>query len=357
MARKVHGTIIVTGASGGIGHAIAERFVNHYSKNNTGIFTVRESDSTRAHSLGSVLSKSEGPTSMLPLDLAVLANVRSFAQELNARVSNGSLAPITALILNAGYMSKYKRRFTVDGFETTFQVNYLANFLLVLLLLPSLNRNHARVIYITSVTHNASHAHCRFLPLEKEMWRSLEDLAKSNHLDEMRNPTTAGLRRYAESKLWAVMFMEQLRSQLRSTTALTHVRSLAVDPGCVFSTNIMREQTWFLRKPLRWILRGVTACTVVIAPNGILRTPQKAALDILDACFELDDTAIKHWPEGTYMQGNLLKISSEEARDVNKQLLLWEGSLGLVGLYEGEVTSLCPGKRGMDTAGYITSTA
>lgn len=141
------------------------------------------------------------------------------------------------------------------------------------------------------------------------------------------------------------MFIEQLQGRLTDTTALKHVRTLAVDPGCIFSTSIMREQNWFLRKPLRRVLRVVTAFTVVFAPNGALRTPQKAATDIWDACFELDSAILKEWPEGSYMDGNTLKATSREARDLGKQVLLWEGSMDLLDLRKSDITSRCAGER------------
>jgi len=44
--------------------------------------------------------------------------------------------------------------FTEDGIESTFAVNYLSNFLLVLLLLEGMDRESARVVWVASYSHD-----------------------------------------------------------------------------------------------------------------------------------------------------------------------------------------------------------
>lgn len=78
----------------------------------------------------------------------------------------------------------------------------------------------------------------------------------------------------------------------------------------------------------------VTPCVLWVAPNGALRTAEKAARDILSACFEVDGAVAESWPRGLYFDGGVKKASSEESRDEVKQKELWEGSLKLVGLIE-----------------------
>lgn len=68
MEGNMQGSVVVTGASGGIGHALAERFVDHYSEKNTGIFTVRESQHAKAQSLNDMLSKAKGSALIKALD-------------------------------------------------------------------------------------------------------------------------------------------------------------------------------------------------------------------------------------------------------------------------------------------------
>jgi NAD-specific glutamate dehydrogenase len=71
----------------------------------------------------------KGRAEALPLDLASLASVRSFA----ASVAGGD--PVDILILNAG-IQNVTDAVSADGFELSFAVNHLAHYLLVRLLLP-----------------------------------------------------------------------------------------------------------------------------------------------------------------------------------------------------------------------------
>lgn len=119
--------------------------------------------------------------------------------------------------------------------------------------------------------------------------------------------TASGLRRYAESKLWGMMFMLRLQSRLDAEPSSRHVGTLMVDPGGVFSTNIMREQTWIWRRPLRTVLRLVTSCVQLAAPNGALRTARKAATDFLGSCFAVDGVVGKR-PKGLHLEGNVAII-------------------------------------------------
>jgi NAD(P)-dependent dehydrogenase (short-subunit alcohol dehydrogenase family) len=43
--------------------------------------------------------------------------------------------------------------FAADGYDMTIQVNYLSQFLLVLLLLQSLDKEQGRIIIVTGMNH------------------------------------------------------------------------------------------------------------------------------------------------------------------------------------------------------------
>lgn len=329
------GTWIVTGAAGGIGRAIVKHFTNS-AYPYTGLFTVRNTDRLNAQQVRNILLESDKQYSIATLELSSLTSVRSFAANINAQVSCGALKPIRALVLNAGYMSNLGQRLTEDGYEINFQVNYLSNFLLVLILLQSMDRDFGRIVFITSWTHDPRDPHSRLLPLRKTMWRPVRELAKPSVPDTRYNRSQAGVRRYGESKLWLMMFMHALQARLEASPQLQNISALSVDPGGIFSTGIMREQAWFTRGPVRMLLNALTPCMLRLWPNGALRTAEKSAYDILNACFAMEDTALGKRPKGLYMNGSKLKVSSEESRDPEKQRLLWEGSLELVGLEERE---------------------
>jgi len=85
---------------------------------------------------------------VVPLDLASLESVRSFAEAVQKRLGD---AKIDMLVLNAGAQFRSDQR-SADGFEMTFAVNYLAHYLLARLLLPYMAEG-GRLEITTSDTH------------------------------------------------------------------------------------------------------------------------------------------------------------------------------------------------------------
>jgi len=143
------GTILVTGANGGLGCAIVSRLVSAPNlRAYHGIFTVRNSDSAPA--LDAALASATSSHEKVLLDLSRLGNVREVAAAINAKVQAGTIPPISAIILNAGYEEYDTQRWNEDGLEMTFVVNYLGHWLLTMLLLQSMDGETGRVVWISS---------------------------------------------------------------------------------------------------------------------------------------------------------------------------------------------------------------
>ncbi|MCJ1387793.1 hypothetical protein MMC18_000636 [Xylographa bjoerkii] len=328
---ETQGTFIVTGATGGLGRAIAQQFVQSYHPY-TGVFTVRSAHSPNVEPLLDVLRPGGKQYAIRELELGSLLSVRKLAADINGQVVSGALKPIRVLILNAGHQSQLGQKFTKDGYEVTFQVNYLANFLLVLLLLESIDKENGRIIFISSWTHDPASPYNRGLKLKKTMWRPVPDLARPGQTDRKGRDSQAGMRRYAESKLWLMMFMYELQRRINAKQDLSNISVLSVDPGGIFTTDIMRENLWIFRVPLRKAFQVLTPCVQHLFPNGYLRTADKSACDILNACFAEGESTFGKSPKALYINGSAIKQSSLESRDQTKQHSLWEGSLKLVDL-------------------------
>ena len=99
------GSVIVTGANGTLGAAIVRDIIHDedLAASYTGLYTARRA--LTASTLQAALNSSSFPhhEQVLDLELSSLARVKSFADRINEKVSNGQLPPIRALILNAGY--------------------------------------------------------------------------------------------------------------------------------------------------------------------------------------------------------------------------------------------------------------
>src|SRR5262249_42380814 len=141
---------------------------------------------------------------LLLADFASLTEVRRLAAEAIERYPR-----IDVLVNNAGLMLS-DRRLTVDGFETQFQVNHLAPFLLTALLLPTLIRSAP-----AGIVNVASTGHKHGGPLD------FEDLQSERDYRPMRV--------YARTKLANVLFTRELARRL----AGTGVTANSLHPGAV----------------------------------------------------------------------------------------------------------------------------
>jgi NAD(P)-dependent dehydrogenase (short-subunit alcohol dehydrogenase family) len=133
-------TVVVTGASSGIGAAAAVEL----AKRGATVVPVGR-DAKRLAAVGRRVGSEP-----LRADFSSLSEVRRLAEELLARHER-----IDVLVNNAGLVAG-RRGLTVDGYETTFAVNHLAPFLLTNLLLDRLKASApARVVTTSSDAHHS----------------------------------------------------------------------------------------------------------------------------------------------------------------------------------------------------------
>jgi NAD(P)-dependent dehydrogenase (short-subunit alcohol dehydrogenase family) len=130
-------TIVITGASDGIGAAAARRL----SRAGANVVVVGRSESKTA------AVAAELDADYFVADFADLSQVRALADKIRAEYPR-----VDVLANNAGGMFIDIHK-TADGHEMTFQVNYLAPFLLTTQLMEVLVNSHATVINTTSSSH------------------------------------------------------------------------------------------------------------------------------------------------------------------------------------------------------------
>ncbi|MHB1234318.1 MAG: SDR family NAD(P)-dependent oxidoreductase [Microbacteriaceae bacterium] len=189
-------TIVITGASSGIGRAAAIEL----SRQGAEIAVVgRHPERTRA------VAEAVNGTPFLA-DYDRLGDVRALAEALLDRYPR-----IDVLANNAGGLIS-TRSLTVDGFERTFQSNHLAPFLLTNLLLPRLVASGGRVVSTASVAN-------RFGRLR------LDDL------DFQNRPWLGGWQAYGTSKIATIMFIAELARR----TSGTGLSAFSFHPGFVAS--------------------------------------------------------------------------------------------------------------------------
>ena len=129
-------TIIITGASSGIGKAAAKLLKE---KGHEVVIVGRSPERTKA--VGEELG-----VDYYIADFTKLNDVRELGQKLHDKYPR-----IDVLINNAGGIYRDKREVTVDGNERTFQICHLAHFLLTNILLDTLIESKASIINTSSV--------------------------------------------------------------------------------------------------------------------------------------------------------------------------------------------------------------
>ncbi|MFY9821319.1 MAG: SDR family oxidoreductase [Thermoanaerobaculia bacterium] len=213
-------TCLVTGATSGIGRATALSLARQGA-----LVVIAGRDAARTQDTVASIREEAGNRQVESLlaDFSSLAEVRRLAAEFRARHSR-----LDVLVNNAG-ASFMEREMTVDGFEKTWAVNHLANFLLTLELLDLLKASApARIVNVSSAVHAG---------------RTLD-------LDRIEEEKSYGIRGYGQSKLANVLFTYALARRL----AGTGVTANCLHPGVV-STGLVKTEGRPVIKVLLALLR------------------------------------------------------------------------------------------------------
>ncbi|HUF39094.1 MAG TPA: SDR family oxidoreductase [Anaerolineales bacterium] len=213
-------TIIITGATAGIGLAAAEALAAMGAR----VVGISRDPDKCARVAGELREKTgNGDIDFFCADLSSLTEIRRVADDLLDQFPR-----IDVLINNAGALF-VRRMLTVDGFERTFALNHLSYFLLTRLLLDRLIASApARVINVSSSSHYKGTMHFDNLQLERGY---------------------AAFRAYQQSKLANVLFTYELDRRLQGTDVTVN----AMHPGLV-RTDIAKDNGLLFRLLQPWVL-------------------------------------------------------------------------------------------------------
>ena len=198
-------TIVITGATDGLGKGLATELAK------TGAHLILHGrDPEKGEAL---LQELEGEaTGQIEFRLAhfrSLDEVRDLADSLLEEDR------IDVLVNNAGIGTAGPREESDDGYELTFQVNYLAPFLLTTRLLPLIQRSApARIVNVSSAGQ---------APIDFD--------------DVMLEDSYSGVQAYCQSKLALVMFTFDLAQELEGSG----VTANCLHPGTYMPTNMVRK--------------------------------------------------------------------------------------------------------------------
>ncbi|KAF5487560.1 Short chain dehydrogenase yanD [Colletotrichum siamense] len=201
-------TAIVTGATSGIGLALAKQLV--LLRASMVVLAVRNTSKgelVKRELLDDAAIKSANPDAIvkvMKMDAEDYSSVQSFAKAFCSEHKD-----LHILMLNAG-VPGLKRHVAATNHEATVQVNYLSNVLLMLELLPLLESTAERTRSPGRVTWTGSRAIGNTSLATKAPLAPEKSVLE--HLDAEAN--FYGLSRYADSKLLVVLFLRELRQHL-----------------------------------------------------------------------------------------------------------------------------------------------
>jgi NAD(P)-dependent dehydrogenase (short-subunit alcohol dehydrogenase family) len=274
-------TVLVTGATGGIGRATALGLAAmgaHLA------ITGRDRGSTQG-AAGELRAAGGGQVEVFVADLSSQSQVRRLAEEALQRLSR-----IDVLVNNVGGHWN-TRHVTADGLERTFALNHLAPFLLTNLLLDRLQQSApARVVTVSSNAH--AQGRIDFDDLQGER-------------------SYSGARAYSQSKLANVLFTYELARRLPATS----VTANALHPG-VTRTSFGAEDPGGVQRLLVPLMRP------------FMKAPAQGAATSIHLASAPDLEQVT----GRYFANSKPKRSSKRSYDEAAAARLWRVSADLVGL-------------------------
>ena len=230
-------TILVTGATDGLGRALAQDLA---ARGATVLLHGRSADRLARATQEIRQATRNDRLRVYRADFASLEAVRGLAREIERDQPRLDVLVNNAAIGGGGRHGR--RETSADGHELRFAVNYLAPFLLTHLLLPLLRRSApARIVNVASVGQ---------APID------FDDVMLQRGYD--------GFTAYRQSKLAQIMFTFELAERLRAAGE-TGVTVNALHPASLMPTKMVRESFGYT---MSTIADGLEATRrLVIAPE------------------------------------------------------------------------------------------
>ena len=271
-------TIVLTGASDGIGAAAARQLV---ANGHTVALVGRSPQKTQA------LATELGADHFIA-DFTQLAEVRTLAAALT-----DAYPRIDVLVNNAGGIFGDQTR-TVDGFEKTLQVNHLAPFLLTTLMMDTLIASRASIVNTASVAAR---------------------LFGTIDLNDLNNDAKYSANKaYGDAKLANILFAKELARRFGDDG----ISAVSFHPGTV-RTNFASDTTSLMRLMYQSPLARLAG----------LISSEKGAEPLI---WLAEGTAGRDWESGEYYEKQKPAKTNPQAADAELAARLWEASAELVGL-------------------------
>jgi protochlorophyllide reductase len=314
-------TVVITGASSGVGLYAAKALVNR------GWHVVMACrDLQKAESAAKSLGISPDSYMLMQIDLGSLESVRKFVTQF--RESGKSL---DALVCNAAvYMPLLKEPMrSPEGYELSVATNHFGHFLLCNLMLEDLKHSASsepRLIILGTVTANSKELGGKVpipAPADLGDLSGLEAGFKAPIAMIDGKPFKAG-KAYKDSKLCNMITSRELHRRYHDSTGIVFN---TLYPGCVADTPLFRNSLPVFQKVFPWFQKNVTGGYVSQELAG-----ERVAQVVADPEFKQSGV---HWSWGNRQKEgreSFVQELSEKVTDDAKAKRMWDLSEKLVGL-------------------------
>lgn len=314
-------TVVITGASSGVGLQAAKALAN---KNWHVVMACRNLE--KAQNAAQTVGMPQDSYTIMHLDLASLENVRQFVD--NFRESGKSL---DALVCNAAvYLPILKEPLrSAEGYELSVATNHLGHFLLCNLMLEDLKHSSAsepRLVILGTVTANPKELGGKIpIPAPPDLGelKGFAEGFKAPHSMIDGKKFKSG-KAYKDSKLCNMLTMRELHRRYHEPTGIVFN---ALYPGCVATTALFRNHFSLFQKIFPLFQKHVTGGYVSEELAG-----ERVAAVVADP--EYNQSGV-YWSWGNRQKEgrkSFVQEVSKEASDEDKAQRLWELSEKLVGL-------------------------
>lgn len=319
MAEHRQSTVVITGASSGVGLYAAKALA---ARGWHVVMACR--NLAKAEKAAQEVGIASKNYTVLPIDLGSLESVRQFVEKFR---SLGK--PLDALVCNAAiYMPLIKEPLrSPEGYELSMATNHLGHFLLSNLLLEDLKKSDfsdRRLIILGTVTHNPDELGGKIPP--RPDLGNFEGFAVG-----FQDPISMAdakkfepVKAYKDSKVCNVLTMRELDRRYHATTGITFT---SLYPGCVADTPLFRNHYPLFQKIFPWFQKNITGGYVSQELSG-----ERVAMVVADPEYK-QSGAYWSWGNRQKKDGkSFVQKVSPQARDDEKGELMWELSAKLVGI-------------------------
>jgi len=305
-------TLVATGVSRGFGLAAAEHLLRTWPDIHL-LVTARGA----GQALTSRLADRTGNANvtLVHCDMSSLSSVRSAAAHIASLVDDGAVPPVHGLLANAGVQTPNRTSTTADGFESTFGVNVLANYLLIRLLEPHLAAP-ARIIVTSSDSHFGDFRHNMGM-IAGPRWEHPDRLARPA-ADARAATMREGGVAYSTSKLGVEYLVHAFARRLPPGVDI-----YSYTPSLVPGTGLMRDNGRLVR--MAW---GALMPALTVTPWATSK--EKAGRLLAEAV-----AGPRPGDSGSYIERGVVTPSSAESYAEGREEDLWNTAAALTGLLAG----------------------